>query len=208
MKPVKQLALVFATLGIFAGFAYWLFLYYRDRDNAPSVSDFWQTIQSYFRRGALTVTSITTGTIGEEDYIDRAVRIIANFEGFSPKVYPDAGHSAIGYGHDIVPGDGFDAESTISESDAYALLRSDVEARSTVLGLVTVELSDNQKAALLSLIYNIGNSAFSASTMLRLINAGNLDGAADEFSRWVHSQGEVNQTLVLRREQEQTLFNS
>lgn len=209
----RRLTFVFLVFGIFAGFGYWIFLYYTDPDNAPSVGDFWQILQSYFRKGALTVTSINPFEQDDNgdggDYINKALRIIAGFESFSPKTYNDAGHPAIGYGHDIVPGDGFDANSIISESDGWALLKTDVENRfAPVLDYVTVELSDNQKAALISFAYNVGTGAFRNSTLLRLLNQGDVEGAAAEFAKWNHVQGAVNDGLTSRREQEQSLFLS
>lgn len=209
----KRLALVFAFFGVGAGVAYWLYLYING--DAPSVSDFWEIVQSWFRRGYSAVTSIIPGldnTDSAGNTVDpavaQAVKIIAAFEGFSPRVYQDQGHNAIGYGHDFVDGDGFNPDSTISEADAYALLESDVESRFTPVidNNVTVDLSTEQKAALISLVYNIGASAFTDSTLLRLLNQGDYTGAAGQFSVWNHAGGVVNTTLTARRAAERTLF--
>jgi len=206
----RNLIFVFAGLGFVAGVGYWLYLYLADPDNAPTISDLYETAQSYLRRGYLTVTTVDiTGDANSGNYLDKAVRIIANFEGFSPKTYQDAGNLAIGYGHDIIPGDGFDANSEITESDGYALLRSDVESRfAPVLSYVNVDLTDNQKAAIISFAYNVGVAAFKNSTMLKLINQGDLDGAADEFAKWNKSQGSILAVLTDRRAQERDLFLS
>lgn len=211
----KRLALVFAFLGVGAGAAYWVYLY--AKGDAPSFSDMKEIIQSWVRRAYSVVTSILNvddGTDSAGNVVDpavaKAVKIIAAFEGFSPSVYDDQGHNAIGYGHDFVDGDGFADDSTISESDAYALLESDVESRfaPVIDNSVTVDLTTDQKAALISLVYNIGASAFKSSTLLRLLNQGDYTGASGQFSVWNHAGGVVNATLTTRRAAERTLFEA
>jgi lysozyme len=211
----KRLALVFAFLGVGAGVAYWLWLYVNG--DAPSLSDMKEIVQSWARRGYSAVTSIIpsfddTDSAGNEidPAVAKAVKIIAAFEGFSPRVYQDEGHSAIGYGHDFVPGDGFTSESVISESDGYALLESDVESRfaPVVDNAVTVELTENQKAALISFAYNVGAAAFQKSHLLQFVNAGDFDSAAAQFDIWNHAGGVVNASLTARRLSERTLFES
>ncbi|MBL8584943.1 MAG: lysozyme [Rhizobiaceae bacterium] len=49
---------------------------------------------------------------------------------------------------------------------------------------VKVDLEQHQFDALVSFAYNVGVGAFQSSTMLKLINAGDFDGAAHQFNRW------------------------
>ena len=71
---------------------------------------------------------------------------------------------------------------------------------------VKVKLSENEKAALASLIYNIGGTQFYKSNLLKKINAGDKKGAADEFDTYVKQKGTVLNGLVKRRKMEKELF--
>lgn len=77
---------------------------------------------------------------------------------------------------------------------------------SSVNKLVEVPLSQNQFDALVSLTYNIGQTAFSNSTLLKKLNAKDYQGAADQFLRWNKGGGKVMKGLVRRREAERALF--
>jgi len=69
-----------------------------------------------------------------------------------------------------------------------------------------VPLNDNQKAAICSFVYNVGIGNYKGSTMLRLINNGDFDGAAAEFDKWNKAAGKVLPGLVTRRAEESKLF--
>lgn len=77
-----------------------------------------------------------------------------------------------------------------------------------VAAAVTVPTSPMQLAMLTSLAYNIGISAFRSSTLLRLLNAGDYVGAAEQFPRWNKAQGKVLAGLVARRAAERANFLS
>jgi lysozyme len=47
-----------------------------------------------------------------------------------------------------------------------------------------VELTVDQKVALLDFIYNVGSGNFRSSTLLKKLNAGDYAGAAAEFDKW------------------------
>lgn len=64
---------------------------------------------------------------------------------------------------------------------------------------------DNQRAAAVSLAYNIGSAAYCRSTAARLFNAGNIRGACDAFLRWNNAGGRVIKGLTLRRQREREL---
>lgn len=140
-----------------------------------------------------------------------AASLIAGFEGFAPKAYPDPPSQttkySIGYGHSIVAGDGFTVFSTISEGDALALLQADLETFATCVdNAVTVPLGPEQAAALYSFTYNEGCGAFQGSTLLRLLNAGDYAGADAEFARWNIANGSILPALVSRRASEAAEF--
>lgn len=71
---------------------------------------------------------------------------------------------------------------------------------------VRASLTPNQWAALTSFAYNVGLSACLGSTLVRLVNEGELDKAADQFLLWDKSKGQVIQGLLNRRKAERTLF--
>lgn len=97
--------------------------------------------------------------------------------------------------------------NTITVDLARQLLATDLrESEEDVAAAVTASLNDNEFAALVSLAFNIGGSAFAKSTLVRKLNAGDIVGAAAEFPRWNKSKGKVLAGLVRRRADEQALF--
>lgn len=133
-----------------------------------------------------------------------ATQAIAGFESFRAHAYQDTGGVwTIGYGHthDVKEGD------VISKEDATRLLHVEVDAFAAgVFRLVKAPLTVRQAAALISFAYNVGLAAFAKSTLLRKVNAGDLEGARAEFGKWVHDEGKVVAGLVNRREAEAKLF--
>ena len=71
---------------------------------------------------------------------------------------------------------------------------------------VTSQLTQNEFDALCSLCFNIGCKAFTDSTLVRLINEGDFDGAGLQFSRWNKQAGKVLAGLTRRRAEESQLF--
>jgi len=135
-------------------------------------------------------------------------RLTGKFEGFRDHVYKDlAGHLTFGFGHLVKPGE------SMAGVDPVSLFSKDLrESISTVLRAVKVKLSQNQLKALADLEYNMGESKFTGSTLVRKLNAGDYEGAAAQFARWnkVLQDGHhvVNQGLVNRRAAEAQLFRS
>lgn len=70
---------------------------------------------------------------------------------------------------------------------------------------VTRPQPETRRAALASFVYNVGESQFKASTLLRKLNTGDTRGACAELSRWVYAQGQKLQGLVNRRAAEREL---
>jgi len=83
------------------------------------------------------------------------------------------------------------------------LLLEDVRKyQAAVLRHAAVPLNDNQLAAFTSFVYNVGETAYSQSTLLRLLNSGDYAGACRELPRWVYAKGIKLSGLVRRRAQE------
>ena len=151
------------------------------------------------------------------------LRLVKYFEGLSLTVYQDeAGLWTIGWGHLVKPGDPYHPYGPVTEitqEQADALLAQDMaSARSIVAQFVTVPLTGNQRAALESLVFNVGPGnpgvrdgivwlkSGQPSTLLRKLNAGDYAGAATEFGRWNMAGGQVSNGLIARRATERQTF--
>lgn len=69
-----------------------------------------------------------------------------------------------------------------------------------------VPLDVHEVAALLSIFYNIGRTAFAKSTLLKKLRRGDKAGAANEFLRWVNAGGMKLDGLETRRKLERRVF--
>ena len=132
-------------------------------------------------------------------------KLLSTFEGCELTAYDDGGGVwTIGYGHtgdDVFPG------LTISQTQAEELLRLDLEKfESFVEDAVEVQLNDNQFSALVCFCFNVGPGGFGDSTLLRLLNEGNYQGAANQFPVWNKVNGEPWLGLTRRRLAERSLF--
>lgn len=136
--------------------------------------------------------------------------MIKKFESLRTEAYRcPAGVWTIGWGHT----EGVRPGQTITEAEAEALLRADVEAIEARLDALTreagVTLSENRRTALVSFIFNVGFGAFSRSTLWCKIKDDPDDPAiAAEFARWKYAGGKVMPGLVRRRSQEAALYFS
>jgi len=147
-----------------------------------------------------------------KDYLLLASEIIAKWEGFSPGPYLcPANVWTIGYGSTRTPdGHRITPESPdINEELAMNWLYHHVqEFAAGVHRCVKVSLKEHQAAALISFAYNLGVGALQSSTLLRKLNRGDYDGAADEFPKWCFAGGRKLKGLYNRRMDERDLFLS
>lgn len=136
------------------------------------------------------------------------LELIKRFEGFVPLEYTcAAGKRTIGYGHVLRPGENWPGGMT--QKQAEEILEEDIgTAEEIVIRSVDVPLSPHQFDALVSFVFNIGGRAFGGSTLLGKLNAGDYDGAAEEFRRWKYINEQVSRGLVRRRAAEEKLFRS
>jgi lysozyme len=132
------------------------------------------------------------------------LHLIKTFEGLKLSAYLcPAGVWTIGYGttKGVKPG------QAITAAKAEELLAADLRKfEDTVNTAVAVPITQGQFDALVSLAYNIGSGAFRASTLLRLLNAGDYAGAAKQFDRWNKAGKKVLAGLTRRRAAERQLF--
>jgi lysozyme len=135
------------------------------------------------------------------------LELVKSSEGLRLERYQDvAGKWTIGYGHLIRKGEVFDGP--ITEARATEMLQTDLAtAESDVDELVTATITDNQFAALVDFVYNLGRGHFEHSTLLEHVNANLMRSAAGEFDKWVYAGGRrIVQGLVIRRAKEKALF--
>ena len=132
-----------------------------------------------------------------------AFAIVSVAEGLVTSTYPDVGG---------VPtycyGETKDAEwgktYTKEQCDEKLSARL-VEFNAGVNSCVFVELPDTRRAALVSLSYNIGIPAFCKSTVVRKLNAGDVQGGCDAMLMWNKVKGVVWRGLTNRRQKERAL---
>lgn len=135
-----------------------------------------------------------------------------DIEGEVLTAYPDPGTGGepwtIGVGHTgKVDGKKITKSTKITAEKSRELLKEDIaEAAAAVDELVYKKLTNHQKAALVSFVFNVGRGNFSASTMLRLLNSNQFDAAALQFARWDKAAGRVLRGLVNRRAYEKQMF--
>jgi lysozyme len=139
-----------------------------------------------------------------------AIDLIKEFEGFEEKAYRDpVGILTIGYGTTKAAGVGIDPQlgMTITQDDAERYLQLAVQKfAAKIEDMIDVPVTDNQFGALVSLAYNIGPSALAKSTVMKRLNAGDYQGAADAFAMWNKAGGKVLAGLTRRRAAERALF--
>ncbi|WP_249324610.1 lysozyme [Enterobacter mori] len=144
------------------------------------------------------------------------LEFIKREEGLRLNAYQDSANIwTIGYGHTarVLPGDWITLEK------AEQLLRDDlVYFESQLIRAIKVPVSQNQFDALASLVFNTGPGSKgkrsgpitlksgSPSTLLRYLNAGQYQDAAEQFSSWIYAGGQVLKGLVERRAREKALF--
>ena len=139
-------------------------------------------------------------------YSATGLALTKQFEGCVLVAYQDqVGVWTIGYGH---TGTDVKAGLTITDDQASILLAADVAwAVTCVNKSVTSTINQNHFDALVDFVFNLGCASLGQSTLLRMINAGNFDGAAGQFLRWNKAGGKVVKGLTARRQAEMNLFS-
>lgn len=137
------------------------------------------------------------------------LELIKHFEGLRLQAYKcPAGIPTIGYGSTFYP-DGTKVKmgDSITTVQAENLLKNTLKIfERGVDDAVTVSLTDNQFSALVSFTFNVGLNAFRNSTLLRMLNLKNYNGAADQLLRWNKAGNQTLAGLTRRRQAERNLF--
>ena len=130
--------------------------------------------------------------------------LIKEFEGCRLEAYLDAiGIPTIAYGHT----GGVKLCDKVTQEEADELLHGDLlNAEECVTKWVKVRILQEEFDALVSLVFNIGCGNFRTSTLLKLLNVCDFNGAADQFLVWNKAGQKTLPGLVRRREAERKLF--
>ncbi|MEG4246247.1 glycoside hydrolase family protein [Microcoleus sp. Pol10_D6] len=144
---------------------------------------------------------------GSKHINEEGFKLLTTFEGCKLTTYDDGGGVwTIGYGH---TGDDIYPELTISQTQAEEWLRVDLEKfESYVEDAVEVQINDNQFSALVCFCFNVGpgTDGFGGSTLLKVLNEGDYQGAANQFPVWNKVNSEPWLGLTRRRLAERALF--
>ena len=137
-------------------------------------------------------------------------KLLGELEGIVLKPYRDSvGIPTIGIGSTYYE-DGTKVtmkDKAITKERAIQLAKNVVKSfEARVNKSIVVPMTQNQFDAMVLLCYNIGESGFARSSVVRNFNAGNLQEAADSFLLWNKAGGKVSKGLTNRRQKERNLF--
>lgn len=147
----------------------------------------------------------TTKEVRDMNIGKAGLELIKKWEGVKLTAYLPTPNDVwtIGYGHTKTARPGM----TITLEEAENLLVRDLQwVEEALTKHVKVPLSQNQFDALASFVYNLGETNFASSTLLRKLNQSDYAGAADQLLRWNKQKGVVLKGLTNRRTEEKALF--
>lgn len=132
-----------------------------------------------------------------------AMAFILSWEGMELKAYQDSARIwtiCVGHTGDVRPG------QAATRAQCQELFKTDAgRALAAVERHLRVDLPNPTRAALTSFVFNVGEGAYSRSTLLRLVNSGRLREACDQLPRWVYADGKRLRGLERRRAAEREL---
>lgn len=136
---------------------------------------------------------------------DKGRKLIQSYEQCRYEAYMPTPNDVptIGWGHtrNVAMGD------TCTQEQADAWFLEDIAwVEDCVNRAVTAQLTQNEFDALCSLCFNIGCRAFSGSTLVKQLNAGDYDSASAQFLVWNKQNHKELAGLTARRHAEQELF--
>ena len=128
------------------------------------------------------------------------IALIKKNEGLVLKVYNDNGKQAIGYGHDLLPGETY--PNGITEAIATTLLVKDLAHFEFYVNKLAPNANQNQFDALMDFCYNLGPERL--DTMLH----HGWDQIPTQILLWNRINGVPNKGLLARRQGELELFQT
>lgn len=136
---------------------------------------------------------------------ETGLAVLKHYEGCKLTAYRDSvGVLTIGWGDTENVTEGM--MITQEEADDRLERRLGRDFEPGVKAAIQAHMKQEQFDAMVCLAYNIGVSAFTNSTLVKLFNAGDVQGAADEFLRWDKAGGKSLKGLRKRRAAERAMF--
>lgn len=138
------------------------------------------------------------------------IDLIKSFEGCRLTSYPDPGTGGfpwtIGWGTTRIAGAPVTPQMAITQAEADKLFLEDLRPRENEVYNTIGEAPTSQAQfdALVSFHYNTG--AIKTATLTRKHKAGDYEGAAKEFGKWVNAGGRRMKGLVRRRAAEAAMY--
>ena len=140
------------------------------------------------------ITIILTINAFADDWRISATELIKQFETFRSTPYTDVNKKAIGWGFNDK---NLVARGHMTEKEANRILDGYVTSiGGTIDTYVKVPLTNNQKAALIVFVYNVGSGNFASSTLLKRLNNREYGAVPSEIKRWNKVKRTVNGKIV------------
>lgn len=152
-----------------------------------------------------SLLAITLAGAGGGGYNEMTRQTLVQVEGVVYQPYRDvAGVLTVCVGHT-----GPDIQlRRYTHAECMSLLDKDLKpVYSAINRLVKVPLTDYQRTALATFVFNTGVTAFTSSTLLKKLNAGDFAGAREQMARWVFAGGHKWKGLMNRREVEMAIWS-
>ncbi|MBD5186779.1 MAG: lysozyme [Bacteroidales bacterium] len=128
----------------------------------------------------------------QENKFETAIEIIKKYESLhSLRHWP-----LVGYGHKILPGEKFPRNRALTEKEADALLRKDLQKYCALF-----RSYGKDSLLLATLAYNIGNGAVNRSTVAKKLQNGDRD-IRENYIAHSRYKGKVHATIRKRRIEE------
>ena len=138
--------------------------------------------------------TVITVSVFAGDYITPATELIKQFETFRPNPYQDVNKRAIGWGFNDP---NLVARGHMTKEEENRILEGYVTSIGGYIDVqVKVPLTDNQKAALVVFVYNVGQGNFASSTLLKKLNQRQYGSVPSEIQRWNKIKRTVNGRIV------------
>lgn len=163
------------------------------------------TLEKLFPATAGKTRSMVTSPAGRAAITRREGNVLTAYRDSVGILTIGVGHTTAAGATTVTPG----MKITAAESDQI-LSRDLAKFEPAVLAAVKVPMSQNEFDALVSLAFNIGGGAFSTSSVVKKLNAGDRRGAADAFLAWdkatVRGKKVALEGLTNRRKAERLQF--